>query len=136
MGWDAASLPPAVRRLMPASEPHSIAAQEQRRAVTEHEAEADMHDQFATWLRYHAAVVPVPHVHSRMDRKSTIREGWPDFTVTWNGRVAFVEFKMPGNKLSQAQHDVARELVQAGMQVAVCHTVAEAIAYAKKFLEI
>jgi len=136
MGWDSSSLPPSVRRLMPASEPHSIAAQEQRRAVTEHKDEAEMHDQFETWLRYHAAEFPIPAVHSRMDRKSTIREGWPDFTVCWQGRVAFVEFKMPGNKPSAEQDAVAREIVQSGMTVAVCYSVAEAIAHTKRILGI
>lgn len=61
--------------------------------------EREMHDQFAAWLRING----IPFIHARTDRKSTIQEGWPDFTVIYQGLALCIEFKMPNGRLSDAQ---------------------------------
>jgi hypothetical protein len=75
----------------------------------------------------------------RTDKRSTIRKGWPDFTVVRrvtlfhpggaNGPAevpvtlaAMIELKARGGRLSEAQKAVIAELSAAGITVHVCYT--------------
>lgn len=95
-------------------------------------SEKAMHEQFLAWLRVHDP--PLPYVHSRTDRKSTIQVGWPDVTVFYGGRAIGVEFKLPGQKLTADQEKVHAELRAVNVPVKTCFTVIEAIEFAKECL--
>lgn len=89
-------------------------------------AEKLIHHLFEAWLRLNG----LAYVHSRMDKKSTIREGWPDFSVFGpGGKVAFVEIKLKGKELSVSQMEVMLELLRLGQPYQVCYTDAEAIVW-------
>lgn len=76
-----------------------------------------------------------PYIHSRMDRKPTIREGWPDFTVFWGLRFILIEFKAPGGTLREKQKECIDDLTDAHIAVLVTQDVGEAIDFCKKQLE-
>lgn len=95
--------------------------------------ERELHDQFIAYLRSHSRG-PIPFVHSRMDRRSTIREGHPDVSVFFAGRCVFIEFKMPGKKLSAEQVKCCNELTLAGCPVATCYSLLEAIEFTREKL--
>jgi len=97
------------------------------------EAEREMHDQFERWLRVHEKG-PIPYVHSAMNRKSTVREGLPDFVVMFQERCCLVEFKMPGNKPTDIQMEVITEFSRAGVSTRVCWSVTEAIEFTREKL--
>jgi len=75
-----------------------------------------------------------PFCRARMDKKSTINEGWPDFTVFHNGKVALVEMKVPGGKLSFPQEMCIKALCAEGILVTVCYSAAEAIEWLRLIL--
>lgn len=96
--------------------------------------ERKMHDELGAFLR----LKQIPHIHARMDQKSTIRAGWPDFTCMLrdrfcipqhHARVVCVELKAVGGVLSQAQREVIAELERAGVPVLVATSSGEAIQF-------
>ena len=95
-------------------------------AKQERVAERKMHEQFEQWLRLNEIL----YVHSRMDRKSTIREGWPDFSVFRNAVSCFIEFKVPGKVPEPEQRECINELSNNGFPVIVAYSVADAINFA------
>ena len=97
---------------------------------TERRTERRIHHLFESWLRLNE----IPYVHSRMDRKPTIRAGWPDFSCLWNSTTCFIEFKLPGKELSDDQETVRLELVRAGFDYLVAFTPETAMRWTKKEL--
>ena len=91
-----------------------------------------LHHQFEAWL----ILNQIPYVHSRMDKKSTIREGWPDFSVFYRAKTVFVEFKKPGEDLKPKQSIVVKELRVMGFEVLVETDAGLAILWAKRALEV
>ena len=89
--------------------------------------EKRLHEVFEGWCK----VTQLPYVHSRMDRKSTIAQGWPDFTVLHGREVVCVEFKALDGKLRPEQIEVIAGLQNQGVPVLVSNDVAEAIAWVK-----
>lgn len=93
--------------------------------------ERKIHSDLTAWLQCKG----VPFIHSRMDKPSTIRKGWPDFTcmngVRWNAkdlsRVCCVEVKAPGGVLSDAQAECIAELKLAHVPVLVAYSAKQAI---------
>lgn len=69
--------------------------------------EREMHDQFAAWL----TLRNIPFIHALTHRKSTIKVGWPDFTLIYHGRTMCVEFKMPDGRLSQEQRNCMNHIL-------------------------
>src|SRR5260221_4019807 len=63
------------------------------------------HKIFLSWLMLKG----IPRIHSRMDRRPTIEEGWPDFTVFWEGITLFFEFKVNRRKRSK---DLTKDLTK------------------------
>lgn len=102
---------------------------EQKRATR---VEKAMHDRFIQWLNLNG----IPFVHSRMDKPSTIKMGFPDFTLLMNGRGVCVEFKAPGGKLKEEQADCLAKLHLAGVPVRVFEDVGAAIHFAKENLAV
>lgn len=95
--------------------------------------EREDHAQFLQWLRLHN----LPFIHARTDRKSSIQEGWPDFSIFGkDGRVLFVELKLPGKRLDPLQRETGNLLLQNGFPFRVAYSYAEAIAFAKESLSI
>ena len=94
--------------------------------------EKQIHHTFEAWLRLNE----IPFIHSRMDKKSTIRVGWPDFSIFYEGKTVFVEFKQAGGVLSPEQITVSSELISDGFQVSFKTEPGEAILWTKEALGI
>ena len=122
-------LPENIRRRMTAETRKELDQPTQHEADTAgaRKSERLLHHTFEAWLRLNE----IPYIHSRMDRKSTIREGWPDFTVFRHGVVCFIEFKIAGNGLSEHQEGVIKELQRATFLPLVTGSVSDAIAWIK-----
>ena len=91
-----------------------------------------VHHTFEAWLRLNE----IPFIHSRMDKKSTIRVGWPDFSIFSEGKTVFVEFKQAGKQLTPEQMAVANELISKGFEVSVQFYAGQAIHWTKTALGI
>jgi len=89
-------------------------------------SEKEMHRLFANWLNLQEFLF----LEARMDKPSTIMEGWPDFTVFHKGKTAFVELKVLGASLREEQAACIAALRQDGFAVAVCRSAQEAIDFA------
>jgi len=105
----------------------------ERRAKNEFETERAIHKEFSKYLCLRNRIFQF--VHADPSRRSTIRKGWPDFTVlakilTFPGVrpvACLIEFKVPGGRLSADQVSCFAELELAGIPVFVCTSVADAI---------
>ncbi len=67
----------------------------------------------------------VAEVHGWWQRKFTSpsHSGVPDRILAKDRRVVFIEFKQPGEPLSQLQIDEIKLMVDQGLEVHVCDTV-------------
>lgn len=132
--FNSKSLPENIRRCMPREDRKVLDAptNEELAAKLERAGERLLHDQFENWCRINGLI----YVHSRMDRKSTIAAGHPDFTVLWKGRGCCVEFKGPGGTLSEDQKLVMKKLGDAQVPTLVTQDVKEAISWVKVQLEL
>jgi hypothetical protein len=63
----------------------------------------------------------------RTDKPSTASPGTPDFIVGANERTYWIEFKLPGQKLSPDQEDFEKALTAQGLILYVVYSDAEAI---------
>lgn len=81
--------------------------------------ERELHDQVAALLRLRG----VAFCHSRMDRKSTITEGWPDFTFAIDGKPCAIECKRPGEKLSEVQDCVREDMLANGWFYCIAYSL-------------
>lgn len=123
-----------LRRMDPKDRPKGTAgmtAEEAGKAFA-HKREKEAHDIYSGWLRQ----VGLFFIHSRMDRKSTVQNGTPDFAVFSNGKAIFIEFKQPGNVPSQDQIEVMEKIRTGGTPVHVCQMAADAIEFTRKQLRI
>jgi hypothetical protein len=99
--------------------------QEEAEAAYAAKAEKEMHEVFSSWLRSRG----IEFIHSRMDKRPTIEEGWPDYTILHPVRRAFFgDFKVPGTGPNPEQKEVWARLCDRGFEVHVWSSVAEAIA--------
>jgi len=89
-----------------------------------------LHDALLTDLKRRG----IPYIHSRMDKPSTIRRGWPDVTAMLGIRVCCIELKAKGGALSEDQKTVITELQTAGVPVLVSSDLAESINFVKQNL--
>jgi hypothetical protein len=104
MNIDSNNIPDNIKRLMaPSDKPKGNAgitfdqAQEKRDQREEREIQRDI----ATDLDRRG----IPYCRPRIDRKSTIRIGWPDFTLSYCGRFVGLEVKTATGRLSPEQQD-------------------------------
>lgn len=116
---------PAERRRLTGTPLTSIERQEDRDTKLERE----IHETIEQDLNRRG----VPYVHSRMDKKPTIREGWPDFTLSILGRPIAIECKLPGQDLSAVQREVMLEMVSHGWNYHVARSQAGALDLIKRY---
>lgn len=98
------------------------------------------HNIFLSWLMLKG----IPRIHSRMDRRPTIEEGWPDFTVFYEGITLFFEFKVNRRKrtkdlnkdLTQKQEEWIALLREVGFEVFLIDTAKEAIGICKEVYNV
>jgi hypothetical protein len=106
-------------------------------AVLKAERRSEGDDQ-AGFLNY-CKLKGIARIRSRMDKRPTIEEGWPDFTcfykVRGQGKTVFFEFKKK-TKLSAKQEEVIALLRELGFTVHVVYTLLEAIQLAKMEFEV
>jgi hypothetical protein len=101
-------------------------------ATNEHKSELDLHNDFINWLRRNQ----VHYIHANPTRRSTIREGAPDFYCMREGRVICIEFKVGHNYLSETQKAVVVELTEFQIPVFVCHDYETATSLVAKYFHI
>lgn len=98
----------------------------EKRARTDRLLEWEMHDEFSGWLYMRKRLISKIHANPR--KKSTIEEGHPDYTLMRQNRCLMIELKVPPNGLTESQITRFAELNDAGNEVFVCTTLADAIA--------
>jgi hypothetical protein len=101
----------------------------ERAAVKSERAEQRL---FSSWLSLRA----IPYVTPRADKKSTIAQGWPDFSIFYNAKAYFVEMKSLAGKVSSEQEECHKELIKAGFKVDICYDAAQAIEGTRRFFGI
>jgi hypothetical protein len=89
--------------------------------------EIEEHKMFLDWCKLNG----IPRVYSRLDRRSTIDVGWPDFSVFHGGLTIFFDFKVT-TKLSRDQEITIGVLREVGFEVFLVNTAAEAISIARE----
>lgn len=97
--------------------------------------EKDLHE----WLETELIRLGVSYVHGRMDKESTIRKGWPDFSCFFTGldgvtRACFVELKSKTTPILKDQVTVISELLTLHIPVLVTGDFAEACDFIKSNL--
>jgi hypothetical protein len=102
-------------------------------AVLKAERRSEADDQ-AGFLNY-CKLKGIARIRSRMDKRPTIDEGWPDFTCFYGGKTVFFEFKKK-TKLSAKQEEQIALLRELGFTVHVVYTLLEAIQLAKMEFEV
>ena len=75
-------------------------------------------------------------LRSRMDRKPTIREGHPDLSIFHGTRCCFLEVKAGNGKPTAKQRECIADLERAGCAAAVVWNFDEAMAFARKHLQL
>ena len=97
--------------------------------------ESELHDLFALECLRRG----VSFIHARTDQKSTIRNGWPDFscfrvsdTDPASVLACFIEFKTKTGKTSKDQDECIAELAERGIPVLVTGDFAEAVEFLKQ----
>lgn len=115
----------------------------ERRAKAEREGELSMHNKFIDYLRLRKHLFGF--IHANPAKRSTIRRGWPDFTVFCKVMLGprpktaacLIEFKAPViGRFSDDQKECFGELSTAGIDVFVCTTVGDAIAQIIEYFEL
>lgn len=66
-------------------------------------------------------------IHHRMDKKSGIQAGWPDFTICHVGRCLLVEVKTTKGKLSEVQENMCEVLQRRGNRVEIVRNIEQAV---------
>ena len=114
----------------------------ERKAKEQETSERRIHDQFVSYLRLRKHLFG--YVHANPSKRSTIRRGWPDFSVLCKvilgprakTTACLIEFKVPGGWLSPDQVECFEELSAAGIDVFVCTSVGDAIAQILEYFEL
>lgn len=96
----------------------------------------------AMWADFLAVTLPVDAVHhhspnegrrgwraQRALKSSGCAAGWPDSEIVYDGRVYFLELKLPGKKPTKLQSERHEQLRRAGAPVGVGTSLAELAAH-------
>jgi hypothetical protein len=78
---------------------------------------------FSAWLQLRG----IPFVRCRTDKRSTIKVGYPDLTVLWDGRAVCIEFKAPCGRLSDEQKAMSADLARAHIPLFLAYSCVEGI---------
>jgi VRR-NUC domain len=102
---------------------HGLLLAEERAEKADREAERQMHVEVSReCLRQRIGMI-----EARMDKRSTITKGHPDFTLMKNNQLFLLELKAANGRLSNDQEDRIAELEQCGNQTVVASSSLEAI---------
>lgn len=72
-----------------------------------------------------ARVVEFARRRGVIARKLNFGEGWPDYMFLWKGKLLFIEFKYPGEKLRPLQEYVVEKIKEQGFDVIVVNNIIE-----------
>jgi hypothetical protein len=102
---------------------HGLLLAEERAEKADRETERQMHVEVSReCLRQRIGMI-----EARMDKRSTIPKGHPDFTLMKNNQLLLLELKAANGRLSNDQEDRIAELEQCGNQTVVASSTLEAI---------
>lgn len=85
--------------------------------------EKQIHEAFSAYLMKERLCF----IHHRMDKKSGIQAGWPDFTICHVGKCLLVEVKTGKGKLSPIQENMCEVLQRRGNCVEIVRNVEQAV---------
>jgi hypothetical protein len=125
-----------LRLIIPADRPKGpagwTAAESGARYVrrTERQEQAE----FAKWLSRQQSMSELIYFWQRTDKRATGTVGWPDFTIGRAGQTCYLEFKVTGGLLSEAQKECIERLINQGFLVAIPPTADEAIRITKQWM--
>jgi hypothetical protein len=125
---DSKNLPENIRKCMAKDVRKELKAYTNEE-ITENQArgeELEMHRQFQNWCQRRDVIF----VHSRTDKKSTIKKGHPDFTLLWSGRGCCIEFKGKYGKLTDEQIRQVLRHNKAQVPICIATSLEDAIAFA------
>ncbi len=113
------------------------AADECDRTTWHRGPEKELHE----WFETEMIRLCVSYVHGRMDKESTIRKGWPDFSLFYTAqdgvtRACFVEFKSKTTPILKDQVKVIAELKERNIPILVTGNFREASDFVKIHLSI
>ena len=91
-------------------------------AKSDAKREKDLQNKIENFLRLRGTTVLRP----RMDKKTRIKKGWPDFTFAIKGRAVAMEAKLPGENPSEAQAKKLSALAKDGWAIKVVYSLDEA----------
>lgn len=86
-------------------------------------SEKQIHNGFIAYLKRER----LSYSHHRMDKKSGIAVGFPDFCIIHCGRALLLEIKTPKGRLSEAQREMIKQLTLNGNITEVCRSVEECV---------
>ena len=116
------------QRTQRARDPQKAAAEDAKRhAKWAAGEESKLSAAFATYLMQRG----LPFIVSIPGRRATIAVGHPDYSIFWDSRAIFVELKVEGGVLSQAQKDRMGVLVAAAMPCFVAWNLKDAIDFVR-----
>ena len=121
----------AVEKAAPAVEP----TEEYDRSTWHRGPEKELHE----WLETELIRLGISYVHARTDQKSTIVNGWPDFSCFYTAsdsitRACFVELKNKTGRLSNDQRECIGQLCKLNIPVLVTGNFSEALEFIRTHL--
>jgi hypothetical protein len=121
-----------MRRMDPETrKKHGLLLAEEQAEKADRETERQMHVEVQReCLRQRIGVI-----EARMDKRSTIPKGHPDFTLMKNNNLFLLELKATNGRLSNDQENRIAELEQCGNQTVVASSTLEAINAIHAWLE-
>jgi hypothetical protein len=134
MGWNLNELPDRVKDKIE-GQPRNKAWRTFAEAEDERVfgLELELHSQYRAFLNrngFEDVQYSNPH------KRTTVKIGTPDFLVTRNSRRLGIEFKIPPNKLSEAQETFFEMAERQGNRCAVCYDLATATQITVEFFEL
>lgn len=91
---------------------------------------ADLHIPFMAYCNK----IGLPFHRARSDKKSTIAAGEPDFLCVWCSHAVYIECKVPGGKLSEAQEKRIAFLRKAGNKIVIAYSLQDCVEAVKDIL--
>lgn len=118
MSLDPKLLPPNVVRLMTPEEQKRLGyvTPAAAKAKDDLKREKELHEQALALLRLRGVRFVL---HSRMDRRSTVRVGTPDLLFVYRGQACALELKRPGEVPIEAQRKCHADMIADGWRVKV-----------------
>jgi hypothetical protein len=136
MGYDSHSLPDRVKVLIEPSERHDLGlettSEMHERLVRR--LERDEQTTLVNWLHLREEDGDLVYDWSRTDRKTTNRNGMPDFRLYAKNRTLLGEMKVAAGKLSPEQVEMLEKFQRAGTEVQLWRSSLEGIEKIRNWL--